>query len=107
MATAGVINNSTQQTPRTGAWYAWLNGYGVTHTDTLFQQITVPSSANTRDAEFLAQDHLGRDDNHNSLRHVASASSQFQQHGADDSCDLLKLEQVDRLRVEDFRSDCL
>ncbi|HEU4434602.1 MAG TPA: S8 family peptidase [Pyrinomonadaceae bacterium] len=46
-ATAGVINNSTQQTPRTGAWYAWLNGYGVTHTDSLFQQITVPASANT------------------------------------------------------------
>ncbi|HEX3188090.1 MAG TPA: S8 family peptidase [Pyrinomonadaceae bacterium] len=46
-ATSGVINNSTQQTPRTGAWYAWLNGYGVTHTDSLFQQITVPASANT------------------------------------------------------------
>jgi subtilisin family serine protease len=44
-ATAGVINNSTQQTPRTGAWYAWLNGYGTTHTDSLFQQITVPSTA--------------------------------------------------------------
>jgi subtilisin family serine protease len=47
VATAGVINNSTQQTPRTGAWYSWLNGYGVTHTDSLFQQITVPSTANT------------------------------------------------------------
>jgi subtilisin family serine protease len=46
-ATAGVINNSTQQTPRTGAWYAWLDGYGTTHTDSLFQQITVPSTANT------------------------------------------------------------
>ena len=46
-ATAGVINNSTQQTPRSGAWYAWLNGYGVTHTDSLFQQINVPSTANT------------------------------------------------------------
>jgi hypothetical protein len=46
-ATAGVINNSTQQTPRTGAWYAWLDGYGTTHTDSLFQQITVPSSATT------------------------------------------------------------
>lgn len=46
-ATSGVINNSTQQTPRTGSWYAWLNGYGVTHTDTLFQQITVPSTANS------------------------------------------------------------
>ena len=47
VATAGVITNTTQQTPRTGAWYAWLNGYGVTHTDTLYQQITVPSTATT------------------------------------------------------------
>ena len=45
VATAGVINNSTQQTPRTGSWYAWLDGYGTTHTDTLYQQIAVPSSA--------------------------------------------------------------
>jgi Subtilase family/Peptidase inhibitor I9 len=44
-ATAGVINNSTGQTPRTGSWYAWLDGYGTTHTDTLFQDVAVPSSA--------------------------------------------------------------
>ena len=47
VATAGVITNTTQQTPRTGAWYAWLNGYGVSHTDTLYQQIAVPSTATT------------------------------------------------------------
>jgi subtilisin family serine protease len=47
VATAGVITNVTQQTPRTGAWYAWLDGYGVSHTDTLYQQITVPSTATT------------------------------------------------------------
>jgi len=46
-ATAGVITNSTGQTPRTGAWYAWLDGYGTTHTDSLFQQITIPSTATT------------------------------------------------------------
>lgn len=46
-ATAGVITNSTGQTPRTGSWYAWLNGYGQTHTDTLFQQFTIPSTANS------------------------------------------------------------
>jgi subtilisin family serine protease len=46
-ATAGVINNSTGQTPRTGSWYAWLDGYGTTHTDTLFQDVAVPSSATT------------------------------------------------------------
>jgi len=45
VATAGVITNSTGQTPRTGSWYAWLDGYGTTHTDTLYQQIAVPSSA--------------------------------------------------------------
>jgi subtilisin family serine protease len=45
VATAGVVTNSTGQTPRSGSWYAWLDGYGTTHTDTLYQQITVPSSA--------------------------------------------------------------
>jgi subtilisin family serine protease len=51
-ATAGVITNSTGQTPRTGSWYAWLNGYGVTHTDSLFQQITIPSTANSATLSF-------------------------------------------------------
>ena len=46
-ATAGVITNSTGQTPRTGSWYAWLDGYGTTHTDSLFQDVAVPSSATT------------------------------------------------------------
>lgn len=46
-ATAGVITNSTGQTPRTGSFYAWLDGYGTTHTDSLFQQIAIPASANT------------------------------------------------------------
>src|SRR6185369_17680032 len=47
VATAGVVTNSTGQTPRTGSFYAWLDGYGTTHTDTLYQQITIPSSATT------------------------------------------------------------
>ena len=47
VATAGVITNSTGQTPRTGSWYAWLDGYGTTHTDSLYQQIAIPSSATT------------------------------------------------------------
>lgn len=51
-ATAGVITNTTQQTPRTGAWYAWLDGYGTTHTDSVFQQITIPSTANTTTLSF-------------------------------------------------------
>ncbi len=47
VATAGVVTNSTGQTPRTGAWYAWLDGYGTTHTDTLYQQVTVPSGVSS------------------------------------------------------------
>jgi len=51
-ATAGVITNSTGQTPRSGSFYAWLDGYGTTHTDSLFQQITIPSSATTATLSF-------------------------------------------------------
>src|ERR1043166_2791264 len=51
-ATAGVITNSTGQTPRTGSFYAWLDGYGVTHTDSLFQQITIPAGANSATLSF-------------------------------------------------------
>ena len=51
-ATAGVITNSTGQTPRSGSFYAWLNGYGVTHTDSLFQQITIPAGVNSATLSF-------------------------------------------------------
>ena len=51
-ATASVITNSTGQTPRTGSFYAWLDGYGTTHTDSLFQQITIPSAANSATLSF-------------------------------------------------------
>jgi Zn-dependent metalloprotease len=42
-STSGVITNSTGGTPHAGSWYAWLDGYGTTHTDTLSQTFTVPS----------------------------------------------------------------
>jgi hypothetical protein len=43
--TAGVIDSSASEPPHGGAWKAWLDGYGSTHTDTLYQQITIPSGA--------------------------------------------------------------
>jgi hypothetical protein len=52
VATAGVITNSTSRTPRTGSWYAWLDGYGTTHTDTLYQQVTIPASATSATLNF-------------------------------------------------------
>ena len=38
--------------PRTGSWYAWLDGYGTSHTDSLFQQVTIPSGVTTATLSF-------------------------------------------------------
>jgi hypothetical protein len=43
--TAGVIDSSTGEPAHSGAWKAWMDGYGTTHTDTLSQQITIPAGA--------------------------------------------------------------
>ena len=43
--TAGVIDNSAFEAPHTGSWKAWLDGYGSAHTDTILQQVSVPSTA--------------------------------------------------------------
>ncbi|HJS93993.1 MAG TPA: putative Ig domain-containing protein, partial [Solirubrobacteraceae bacterium] len=43
-STSGVINpNGAGETAHSGSWYAWLDGYGTTHTDTLSQTVTIPS----------------------------------------------------------------
>jgi Putative Ig domain len=43
-STAGVINsNGAGETAHSGTWYAWLDGYGTTHTDTLSQTVSIPS----------------------------------------------------------------
>jgi subtilase family serine protease len=41
-ATSGVINTDGAHS-RSGSGYAWLDGYGTTHTDTLSQTVTKPS----------------------------------------------------------------
>ncbi|HEX4960763.1 MAG TPA: S53 family peptidase [Thermoanaerobaculia bacterium] len=50
--TTGVINKSTSEPPHSGTWDAWLDGYGTTHTDTLYQQVTIPSTATTATLTF-------------------------------------------------------
>ena len=45
--TAGVLNNSTAEPAHTGAWDAWLDGYGTTHTDTATQTVSIPSTITT------------------------------------------------------------
>ncbi|HEV8435119.1 MAG TPA: IPT/TIG domain-containing protein, partial [Thermoanaerobaculia bacterium] len=43
VASASVLNNSTSEPAHGGSWDAWLDGYGTTHTDTLYQQVAIPS----------------------------------------------------------------
>ena len=42
-ASASVIDNSTGEAAHSGSWKAWLDGYGSAHTDTLMQQVAIPS----------------------------------------------------------------
>ncbi len=50
--TAGVIDSSTGEASHGGSWKAWLNGYGSTHTDYAYQQVTIPSTATTATLSF-------------------------------------------------------
>jgi len=44
-STPAVINsNGSGETSHGGTWYAWLDGYGTTHTDTLSQTVTIPAA---------------------------------------------------------------
>ncbi|MFZ6743873.1 Ig-like domain-containing protein [Undibacterium sp. JH2W] len=51
-ASSGVISNSGSEVSRTGSYKAWLNGYGSAHTDTLYQQVTIPAAATSASLSF-------------------------------------------------------
>jgi subtilisin family serine protease len=51
-ATSGVITSSTARPARSGSWKAWLNGYGSSHTDTLSQSVSIPSTASSASLSF-------------------------------------------------------
>ncbi|MBC3873485.1 CehA/McbA family metallohydrolase [Undibacterium flavidum] len=51
-ATSGVISNDTTQAARAGTYKAWLNGYGATHVDSLYQQIAIPSTSTSTTLNF-------------------------------------------------------
>jgi subtilase family serine protease len=43
-ASAGVISaNGSGESAHSGTYFAWLDGYGTTHTDTLSQQVAIPN----------------------------------------------------------------
>jgi hypothetical protein len=52
-ATPAVIEeNGDGETSHSGSWYAWLDGYGTTHTDTLSQTVTIPAGCTTASFSF-------------------------------------------------------
>ena len=53
--TSGVIDSSTSRPARTGSWKAWLCGYGTTHTDYVYQTVTIPSTAATATLSFYVR----------------------------------------------------
>jgi Putative Ig domain len=56
-ATPAVINsNGAGETAHGGAWYAWLDGYGTTHTDTVSQLVSIPAGCSATLSFFLKID---------------------------------------------------
>ncbi|MFS2006028.1 CehA/McbA family metallohydrolase [Duganella sp. CT11-25] len=51
-ATSGVISSDASQAGHGGTYKAWLDGYGSAHTDTLYQAVTIPSSAASANLSF-------------------------------------------------------
>jgi uncharacterized membrane protein len=52
-ATPAVIGqNGPSEPAHTGTWNSWMDGYGSTHTDTLMQQVTIPSTITTASLSF-------------------------------------------------------
>jgi len=52
-STAGVLANTGEGVPaHSGNWLAWLDGYGGSHTDTLSQTVTIPSTCQNATLSF-------------------------------------------------------
>ena len=51
-ASSGVITNDAGEAAHGGTWKAWLDGYGSTHTDTIYQQVAIPSTATSANLTF-------------------------------------------------------
>jgi hypothetical protein len=52
-ASAGVVNaNGAGETSHSGTWYAWMDGYGTTHTDTVSQSVSIPAGCTASSLTF-------------------------------------------------------
>jgi hypothetical protein len=50
--TSGVVDSSASEAPHSGTWKAWMDGYGTTHTDSIVQTVTIPSTVTTATLSF-------------------------------------------------------
>jgi subtilase family serine protease len=52
-ASTGVVSTASGNgSPHSGSYFAWLDGYGKTHTDTLSQTVSIPSTCTTASLSF-------------------------------------------------------
>jgi hypothetical protein len=51
-ASSGVITSDATEAAHAGTWKAWLDGYGAAHTDSIYQQIAIPSTATSVSLSF-------------------------------------------------------
>ena len=52
-STSGVLQNTSSGAPaQSGSWFAWLDGYGYPHTDTLAQTVTIPATCTSASLSF-------------------------------------------------------
>jgi hypothetical protein len=52
-ASSGVVSTAQgTSAPHGGTYFAWLDGYGTTHTDTLSQSVSIPSTCTTATLSF-------------------------------------------------------
>ncbi|MFJ5927511.1 M1 family aminopeptidase [Kitasatospora sp. NPDC092948] len=51
-SSSGVVTSGGSQNAHGGTYFAWLNGYGSAHTDTLAQTVTLPAGCTTASLSF-------------------------------------------------------
>ena len=52
MSSGVLCDSSCGESPNSGTYYAYLDGYGTTHTDTVSQSVTIPSGVSTGTLQF-------------------------------------------------------
>ena len=51
-ATSGVVSSDSSQAAHGGTYKAWMDGYGAAHTDSIYQQVTIPATSTTATLSF-------------------------------------------------------